>query len=163
MTYREEVERFISQFPITHSVTLDIDFRYSFNRTQKYQDLFKQDLKIFIHQLNRRFYGRKTSKSDYNDELPIVIPSIENLNNRYEPIHFHISLGNLRIDKFSEEEIQEKIKKSWYSTYFYEKNKNKSVVVKRTFNNDGWNEYITKEMKYKNESCVLFDLIQTSK
>jgi hypothetical protein len=67
----------------------------------------------------------------------------------------------LRIDKFSEEEIQEKIKKSWYSTYFYEKNKNKSVVVKRTFNNDGWNDYITKEMKYKNESCVLFDLIQT--
>lgn len=163
MTIREEVERFISQFPITHSVTLDIDFRYSFNRTQKYQDLFKQDLKIFIHQLNRRFYGRKTSKSDYNDELPIVIPSIENLNNRYEPIHFHISLGNLRIDIFSEEEIQEKIKKSWYSTYFYEKNKNKSVVVKRTFNNDGWNNYITKEMKYKNESCVLFDLIQTSK
>jgi hypothetical protein len=163
MTYREEVERFISQFPITHSVTLDIDFRYSFNRTQKYQDLFKQDLKIFIHQLNRRFYGRKTSKSDYNDELPIVIPSIENLNNRYEPIHFHISLGNLRIDKFSEEEIQEKIEKSWYSTNFYEKNRNKSVVVKKTFNNDGWNNYITKEMRYKNESCVLFDLIQTSK
>jgi len=163
MTYREEVEEFISQFPITHSVTLDIDFRYSFNRTQKYQDLFKQDLKIFIHQLNRRFYGRKTSKSNYDDELPIVIPSIENLNNRYEPIHFHLSLGNLRTDRFADEEIEEKIKKSWYSTKFYEKNKNKSVVVKRTFNNIGWNNYITKEMKYKNESCVLFDLIQTSK
>ena len=52
MTYREYVEQFISQFDITHSVTVDIDYRYSLYRTEKYQDLFKQDLKIFIHQLN---------------------------------------------------------------------------------------------------------------
>ncbi len=163
MTYREEVEQFISQFDITHSVTVDIDFRYSFYRTEKYQDLFKRDLKIFIHQLNRRFYGRITSKSNYNDELPIVIPCVENLHSRYDPIHYHISLGNLRKDKFTEEEIVEKIKKSWYSTQFHEKNKNKSIVVKSIFNKESWSNYITKEMKYKNDSCVLFDLIQTSK
>ncbi len=163
MTYREEVEQFISQFDITHSVTIDIDFRYSFYRTEKYQDLFKQDLKIFIHQLNRRFYGRMTSKSDYDGKLPIVIPSVENLNNKYEPIHFHLSLGNLREDVFSKSEIEEKIKKSWYSTQFHEKNKNKSIVVKEIFSKEGWSNYITKEITYKNKSCVLFDLIQTSK
>jgi hypothetical protein len=163
MTYREQVEQFISQFDITHSVTIDIDFRYSFYRTEKYQDLFKQDLKIFVHQLNRRFYGRITSKSDYDGKLPIVIPSVENLNNQYEPIHFHLSLGNLREDVFTKSEIEEKIKKSWHSTQFHEKNKNKSIVVKEIFSKEGWSNYITKEMKYKNESCVLFDLIQTSK
>jgi|688.fasta_scaffold112607_1 hypothetical protein len=163
MTYREEVEQFISQFDITHSVTVDIDFRYSFYRTEKYQDLFKQDLKIFVHQLNRRFYGRMTSKSDYDGKLPIVIPCVENLNNKYEPIHFHISLGNLRKDELTKSEIEEKIKKSWYSTKFHEKNKNKSIVVKEIFSKVGWSNYITKEMTYKNKSCVLFDLIQTSK
>ena len=55
------------------------------------------------------------------------------------------------------------IKKSWYSTKFHERNKNKSVVVKEIFFKEGWTNYITKEIEHKNESCVLFDLIQTSK
>lgn len=163
MTYRKQVEQFISQFDITHSVTVDIDYRYSLYRTEKYQDLFKQDLKIFIHQLNRRFYGRRSSKKDYNEQLPIVIPCIENINNKFQPVHFHFALGNLRKDKFSEIEIEEMIKKSWYSTKFHERNKNKSVVVKEIFFKEGWVNYITKEIEHKNESCVLFDLIQTSK
>ena len=163
MTYREQVEHFISQFNITHSVTVDIDYRYSFYRNEKYQHLFNKDLKIFIHQLNRRFYGRQTSKKDYNKELPIVIPCIENLNDRFQPLHFHFSLGNLRTDKFTELEIEEKIKKSWLSTNYHESNLTKSVVVKRIFNKEIWSNYITKEITHKNESCVLYDLIQTSK
>ena len=70
---------------------------------------------------------------------------------------------NLKKDKFSESEIEEMIKKSWYSTKFHEKNKNKSVVVKEIFFKEGWTNYITKEIEHKNKSCVLFDLIQTSK
>lgn len=163
MTHREQVEQFISQFDITHSVTVDIDYRYSFYRSEKYQDLFKQDLKIFIHQLNRRFYGRNTSKLNYDGKLPIVIPCIENINSKFEPIHFHFALGNLRNDKFSEVEIENMIRKSWNSTKFHEKNKNKSVVVKEIFFKEGWTNYITKEIEHKNESCVLYDLIQTSK
>ena len=64
---------------------------------------------------------------------------------------------------YSSSELEEKIKKSWYSTKFHEKNKNKSIVVKEIFSKVGWSNYITKEMTYKNKSCVLFDLIQTSK
>jgi hypothetical protein len=163
MTYREELEQFLKKFEVTHSVTVDIEYRYSFCRSEMYQDLFKKDLKKFINQLNRRFYGRITSKQNYINELPTIIPCIENLNEKYEPIHFHISLGNLRTDKFTDDEIIEKIKKSWYSTSFHEKNMSKSVIVKKIFNNKGWINYITKEIKNKNENCILFDLIQTSK
>lgn len=163
MTYREQVEQFINQFNITHSVSANIEFKYCFNRTDQYDDLFKKDIKIFIHQLNRRFYGRKVSKTDYNEELPIVIPCIENRNSKFEPLHFHFAIGNLPIHRFSKEEIEEKIKKSWYATRFHEKRKSKSIVVKEVFCKKGWTNYITKELKFKNESCVLYDLIQTSK
>ena len=163
MTYEEQVEQFINQFDLTHSVSVDIDYKYCFYRTEKYIDLFRSDLKIFIHQLNRRFYSRKTSKLNYNDELPIVIPIIENKNSRFEPLHFHFALGNLRQDKFTSEQIEEKIKLSWYATKYHEKRKSKSVVVKEIYSKDKWTSYITKELKYKNNSCIEYDLIQTSR
>jgi hypothetical protein len=121
-----------------------------------------KDLNTFKHQLNRRFYGRKTSKSNYQSELPIIIPTVENLNSNFEPIHFHFSLGNLRTDIFSEEEIVEKITSSWKSVRFCEKN-HKSVIVKPIYSKNDWIQYMTKETRSKNQSCVLFDLIQTSK
>ena len=161
MTYREHVEQFISRFDITHSVTTHLDYRYSHIRNDVYMSFFERDLTIFKNQLNRRFYGRKTSKRKYNGELPIIIPSIENFYSKNEPLHFHFSLGNLREDIFSENEIEEMIIKSWKSTKFCEKN-SKSVVVKPIYSKQDWIQYMTKETKNKNQSCVLYDLIQTS-
>lgn len=161
MNYQKEVIELFSRFELTHSVTTHIDYKFSFIRNDVYMSFFERDLKIFINQLNRRFYGRNTSKIDYKDELPIVIPSIENFNSRSEPLHFHFSLGNLRQDINSEEEIKEKIIKSWKSVKFYEKNL-KSVVVKPIHSQNDWIQYMTKEMKNKNDSCIQYDLIQTS-
>ena len=161
MNYQKEVIELFSRFDLTHSVTTHFDYKYSYRRSDEYLSYFYKDLTTFKHQLNRRFFGRKTSKSNYTSELPIIIPTIENLNSRFEPIHFHFSLGNLRKDIFTEKEIEEKIIKSWKSVEFCEKNE-KSVVVKPIYSQQDWYRYMTKEITYKNQSCVLFHLIQTS-
>lgn len=161
MNYQNELIELFSRYKLTHSVTTHIDYRYSYIRNDVYMSFFERDLTIFKNQLNRRFYGRKTSKVNYNEELPIIIPSIENFNSKNEPLHFHFSLGNLREDIYTEDEIKEKIIKSWKSVEFCEKNY-KSVVVKPIYSQSDWIQYMTKEMKHKNSSCIQYDLIQTS-
>ena len=161
MNYQKELIELFSRYELSHSVTTHIDYRYSYRRSDEYLSYFMKDLTTFKHQLNRRFYGRKTSKLNYKYELPIIIPIIENLNSKFEPLHFHFSLGNLRTDIYSEEEIVEKITKSWNSVVFCEKN-NKSVVVKPIYSQQDWIQYMTKETRHKNQSCVQYDLIQTS-
>jgi hypothetical protein len=163
MTYEKQVEQFINQFDLTHAVTSDINYVYSYRRCDEYLSYFRKDLTIFINQLNRRFYGRQTSKINYSKELPTIIPIIENLNNRFQPLHFHFALGNLREDKFTKDEIIENIKVSWSKTKFHELSNSKSIVVKEITDKTRWSNYITKELKYKNSECVLFDMIQTSK
>jgi hypothetical protein len=163
MTYEKQVEQFINQFDLTHAVTTDINYMYSYRRSDEYLSYFRKDLTIFINQINRRFYGRQTSKINYSKELPIIIPIIENLNNKFQPLHFHFALGNLREDKFTKDEIISKIKSSWKNTIFHELSDSKSIIVKEISNKTRWTNYITKELKYKNNECVLFDMIQTSK
>ena len=161
MNYQKELIELFSRYKLTHSVTTHIDYKYSYRRCDEFMSYFMKDLTIFKHQLNRRFYGRNTSKSNYQRELPIIIPTIENLNSKFEPLHFHFSLGNLKTDIYSEEEIEEKIVKSWKSVVFCEKN-NKSVVVKPIYSQEDWIKYMTKETNNKTQSCVQYDLIQTS-
>lgn len=161
MNYQKELIELFSRYELSHSVTTHIDYRYSYRRSDEYISYFMKDLTTFKHQLNRRFYGRKTSKLNYKSELPIIIPTIENLNSKFEPLHFHFSLGNLRTDIYTEEDIVEKITKSWNSVVFCEKN-TKSVVVKPIYSQQDWIQYMTKETRNKNQSCVQYDLIQTS-
>ena len=161
MNYQRELIELFNRNRLTHSVTTHIDYRYSRRRCDEYMSYFMKDLNTFKHQLNRRFYGRQTSRSNYQGELPIIIPTIENLNSKFEPLHFHFSLGNLRTDQYSTEQIEEKIVKSWNSVALCEKN-SKSVVVKPIYSQEEWIKYMTKETNCKNRSCVQYDLIQTS-
>ena len=55
------------------------------------------------------------------------------------------------------------IESSWKKTRFHEISESKSIVIREISNKKLWSNYITKELKYKNKECVLFDMIQTSK
>jgi len=152
---------FINSLEVDYSCTVMFDRRFSTRkRTVQYRDEITKYLRIFITQLNVHFYGRKSTKCDYEGPKLIVLPIVEHWTDEYKDLHFHFFIGNLPTDDIKS--IDEKVKHCWSKVPRSEKKSN-SVLIEKTWNKEGWSSYITKELRYKNSECVLIDLIQTTR
>lgn len=141
-----------------YALTLHFDTTFSTRpRTDNYKFLVQRFLTLFIKQLNQRFYGKKSLNPDYQGPKVYVFPSIENLDSsRFEPVHFHLAIGNLPTTDF--DEVQNTIKKCW-SKVPHARTSTKGIRVNEIYYEKGWINYLSKEHKDIDSSAIQFDQI----
>ncbi len=141
-----------------YALTLHFDRTFATRpRTDNYKFLAQGFLRLFIRQLNQRFYGKKSMNPDYDGPKVYVFPAIENLDaQRFNPVHFHLAIGNLPTTDFKM--IQDTIKKCW-SKVPHARISVKGICVKEIFYEKGWANYMSKEHDDIDSSAIQFDQI----
>jgi len=99
---------------------------------------------VFMHYLNERCYRRSYKRK----EKRLSVFAVQEGQQTYRRRHFHCAIK--RPGRLSEDEFSERITKCWVKA-----TKNRYAIVDiRDYNDSGWLDYITKEVKQSDTTSI---------
>ena len=155
-TYKAEVQRFVTsiakQYPIALTLTLKqtIVEETAFGITKRAISVedCKRIAKRFMQKLNKLVF--KNAAKRYNKSLKYVV-ACEGINS-YKNLHLHLQIGNfpshIKLNNIDNLIAQAKVLVS-----------NIDMQYKVDIADNGWAEYITKEITNKNSDSIFWDLM----
>ena len=154
-----EINKYLIKYApfCTHAITLQTNLSTHNVSTTTMLCLYERAQRT-TRQFNRRLayaaYANRSKRKPLQYH-PLIITAIEGTLNTYDrnrTLHTHIALGNIintdsRIQ--SEEQLKDTIRECWLAT-----DCGVNDIDIKTYNNNGWVSYLTKEMNKGNMDCI---------